>query len=80
MRVWTLDGPDHEYVTLSDAAKYLGVSQRTVRRLVTSGHLPPPVRVGRGTGGRFKWLDLVAYLHLVSRGVDFAAAKPLPED
>ena len=75
---WTVHGPDSEYLELPEAARYLGVSARTFRRLVAAGHLPKPVRAGRANG-RWHWLDLVAYLHLRSRGVDPAAAKPLEE-
>jgi excisionase family DNA binding protein len=36
-----------EKVDPYDVAKYLGVSERTVRNLIRRGELPPPIRIGR---------------------------------
>ena len=58
-------------MTYDEAAQYLGVSPRTVRRLVADGslrHVPIP---GRGEGVklvRIRREDLDAYLDAVARG------------
>jgi excisionase family DNA binding protein len=39
--------PESENMTLSECAKYLRVSLRTVERLVAEGEAPRAIRVGR---------------------------------
>ena len=34
-------------VSLSDAAKHLDVSSRTIRRMIDKGELPPIIKIGR---------------------------------
>ena len=36
-------------IDVGEAAKILSVSRRTLYRLIDSGQLPPPVKVGRST-------------------------------
>lgn len=38
---------DPELMTAGEAAKFLRVDERTLRRLVQEGRIPPPVRIGR---------------------------------
>jgi excisionase family DNA binding protein len=46
-------GPRRRYCTLNEAADYLGVTERTVRQMITDGRL-----IGYRMGNRFIRLDL----------------------
>ncbi len=46
----TVNDEIHEHLIGTDeAARILGVSRRTLYRLIDSGQLPPPVKIGRST-------------------------------
>ena len=53
---------------LSEVASHLGISERSVWRLVASGDLAPPVKVGRCT--RWFAADLHAYLDKIRQRRD----------
>lgn len=63
-----------EKIDQHDVAKYLGVSTRTVRNLVKSGGLPPPIRIGR----RQFWLKEKFMLWLRDGGTASVALHPCP--
>ncbi len=68
---------NHRLLTVKEVAHLLNVSERTVRRLVTEGHLAAP----RSVGGARRWFpgDVRVYLYRLRRG-DFegqdAVTKP----
>jgi excisionase family DNA binding protein len=43
------------YLSEQQTAALLGVSRRTIRRLVRQGVLPKPVRLGTGPRARKRW-------------------------
>ncbi len=51
-RVSTTPHPCTPFITAEELANYLGVSARTIRRLVLAGTFPKPVRLG----GSVRWL------------------------
>ena len=58
-------------VTKAEAAKLLGVSTRTIERLVRAGELP---QIGSGRLARFAIEDLIAYMERNRQGGHYAAA------
>lgn len=59
-------------VDLFELARRFGVSPRSVFRLVASGELPPPVKVGRCA--RWFQADIQTYLDRIRQVRDFKAA------
>lgn len=51
---------EQDWANIESVAGWLGVSARTIRRLVASGKLPPPLKVG--TAARWKKQDIATYL------------------
>ncbi len=52
-------------IPLSEVARLLSVSVRTIYRLVAEGELPPPLKVGRAS--RFEAKDVQRYLDKLRR-------------
>ncbi|MCA9280715.1 MAG: helix-turn-helix domain-containing protein [Phycisphaeraceae bacterium] len=52
-------------LSLNDAAAYLGICRRTIYRLIASGELPQPVKVGSAT--RLPESDLARYIESLKR-------------
>ena len=50
-----------ELITLKDAAKMLGIHERTLRRRVAAGKMPP--RIGKGKAKKFWRADIQSLLH-----------------
>jgi predicted DNA-binding transcriptional regulator AlpA len=67
-------------LSLKEIAHALGVSERTVRRMVSARQFPPPAHT---PGGRPVWFegDVEVYRYLVARGL-FAPGEPpaIPEE
>lgn len=55
-----------DWLTLAEMAQALNVSESTVKELVRSKRLPPPVHLSR-RAARWHWLDPIAFAHLASR-------------
>ena len=53
--------PHPKLIPAREVAKLLGVCERTVWNLTGSGHLPPPVRIGRRSV-RWRLVDLEAFI------------------
>lgn len=63
----TVYAPDKETLDESEAAWWLGIKEGVFKKLVERGVLPPGIPFGPRTH-RWHWMDLVAVLHLLSRG------------
>jgi excisionase family DNA binding protein len=61
-------GIEHQLHDVEEVASILGVSSRSVWRLVASGELPEPLRVGRCA--RWPLSDIYAYLDRIKRQRD----------
>lgn len=72
---WTLNGPDKEWFSRPEVLAYLGVSSKTLNRLIKEGLFPRPVRTAPRSDERWSGLDIAAYLYLQSR----AHAGPVEE-
>lgn len=76
MRQWTLNGPDKEWFTIEELVAYLGVSKKTLRKLIAEGKFPRGIRSSPRAVERWSGLDVGAYLYLQSR----AQVGPLEEE
>lgn len=61
-----ISGPDRDWLTLDEAAAWMGLDSSTLKRLIRKGQFPPGVKVSPKCV-KWGWLDVVAYMHLVSR-------------
>jgi len=62
----SITGPDKDWLTLDEAAAYMGLSGSTLKRLIDSGKFPKGARV-TGKILLWGWMDVVAFMHLASR-------------
>lgn len=70
----SINGPDKDWLSLDEAAAYMGIGASTLKSLVRSGKFPQGAGV---TGNRrmWGWMDVVAYMHMASR-----SPAPMPDD
>jgi predicted DNA-binding transcriptional regulator AlpA len=51
--------PDAEFLTIGQVVVMIGLSEKTIRRRVADGVLPPPIKIGHAT--RWRRLDIENY-------------------
>jgi predicted DNA-binding transcriptional regulator AlpA len=68
--LWQLVGPDSPLLTRAEVCAWLGVSPRSLARLVAEGRFPPGLQLSPGGPRRWLALDCAAYLHLRSRSAE----------
>ena len=51
---------NYKLVSVNDAAKLMSISRRTVERLISSGDLPRPLKIGGCS--RFRIKDITGYI------------------
>ncbi|MGB9879950.1 MAG: helix-turn-helix transcriptional regulator [Anaerolineae bacterium] len=56
-----MEKPSGEFVSPTELAKRLGISRRTVFRLVSTGQLPQPIRLTKRTV-RWEWTAVQEFL------------------
>ena len=70
-----------EKIDQRDVARYLGVTTRTVRNLIKSGALPPPIRIGRTQfwlKDKFtRWLNADGAAAVLPRSAGNPARRPI---
>ncbi len=65
----TLIGPEPEYLTEAEAAKWLRLDAEDFREYVRMGIFPKGIAYGKQPKGhRWPWMDVVAIGHLLARG------------
>ena len=64
---WRLNGPDQEVFDKKQVARYLAIEERTLDRLIASGHFPEGIRLGKRGPLRWTGLDIAAFLYLQGR-------------
>lgn len=57
-----IEGPEKDFFTAAEAAAWLNIHTRQLRRLVREGRIPPPIDMAGSK--RWTWMDLVAYTHI----------------
>jgi predicted DNA-binding transcriptional regulator AlpA len=62
-----VEGPDREWLSLGEAASWLGRSEPALRRLVRAGRFPPGVRHGGQGVPLWHWLTVVAWSALAGQ-------------
>jgi hypothetical protein len=67
VRQWVLNGPDQEWFTRAQVIAVLGVSERTLRRLIADGLFPRPIRAAPRGDEMWSGLDIACYLYLRGR-------------
>jgi len=60
-----MDAPSERLLTLREAKLLIGVSVRTIYRLIHVGDLPPPVKIGRAA--RIPESEVIAYIETLKR-------------
>lgn len=63
-----MSGPDRDVLTKAEVAAYLALSEDTIDRLVERGLFPTAIYL-TPKNKVWGWMDVVAYLHLLGRGV-----------
>lgn len=72
MAARSIDGPEGQQLTTAEAARWLSVDAKTLRRLAAATDWMRPVRIGKAT--RWHWLDVVVLAHILAR----RQSNPLP--
>jgi hypothetical protein len=75
----TIQAPDTDTLDDEQAARWLGIKVGVWRKMVAAGVAPQPMRFGTRTP-RWHWMDVVAVLHLLSRGMPGAADEGAAAD
>ena len=70
---WSLGRPDGQNLTTAEAARWLSIDAKTLRRLAAANSdWMHPIGIGKAT--RWNWLDVVVLGHLMAR----RRQNPLP--
>jgi predicted DNA-binding transcriptional regulator AlpA len=64
-----ITGPDKDWLTLGEAATYMGLSEGTLKLMVTAGKFPKGAKISSRIQ-MWNWMDVVAFMHLASRTPD----------
>jgi predicted DNA-binding transcriptional regulator AlpA len=64
---WNLPGPEQSWFTLDELVVYLGIGEKTIKRLISEGRFPQPYRITSRSQHRWSGLDVAAYVYLCSR-------------
>src|SRR5262245_14497921 len=77
----TVSGPEKDWLTREECAIALGITSKALDKMHRTGKFPPPIEVINGRP-MWHWFDVVAYMHLLSRGVRWSvdAVKALADD
>lgn len=59
-----IDGPEQDYLTLSEAAAWLHLSESSLRRLIAAGRFPEGIRMGGVGDPVWPWIVVVSFAHL----------------
>jgi hypothetical protein len=69
----TIDGPDGQHLTTQEAARWLSIDPKTLRRLAAAhADWLRPIGIGKAT--RWNWFDIVCLGHIMGR----RGHNPLP--
>lgn len=74
-----VDGPAEDVLTPEQVASLLGVSERTLQRLVAEGEFPEPILIGRQTKV-YDWQDVAYYRLRMRLGKRLTGQRQPPDE